>query len=54
MKNNQNPDPITLARREYHRQWRKNNPDKVAAAMQRFWEKKLKQMEAAKEEGKNE
>lgn len=25
------------ARREYHRQWRAKNPDKVKAAQQRYW-----------------
>ena len=26
--------------REYHRQWRRDNPDKHKAIMDRFWEKK--------------
>ena len=29
-------------RREYARQWRKNNPDKVNAAIARYWEKRVK------------
>ena len=28
------------ARRQYMREWRKNNPDKVRAHQQRYWEKK--------------
>ena len=28
------------ARRQYQREWRKNNPDKVRAHQQRYWEKK--------------
>ena len=28
------------ARRKYHREWRKKNPDKVKATQQRYWEKK--------------
>lgn len=43
-----NPDIETFAmeaakreaRREYHRQWRKNNPDKVKAIRERYWRKK--------------
>lgn len=34
------------ARREYKRQWRKKNPDKVKAAEKRYWEKKAAQMTA--------
>jgi len=29
---------------EKHREWRANNPEKQQAIMQRFWEKKVKQM----------
>lgn len=28
------------ARREYQRQWRRNNPDKVREHNRRYWEKK--------------
>ena len=28
------------AKREYQRQWRARNPDKVRAANQRYWDKK--------------
>lgn len=29
------------AQREYHRQWRKNNPDLKAASNKRYWEKRV-------------
>lgn len=28
------------ARRQYQREWRRNNPDKVRAYNERYWEKK--------------
>lgn len=28
------------ARRQYQREWRRNNPDKVKAQRNRYWEKK--------------
>jgi hypothetical protein len=28
------------AKRQYHREWRKNNPDRVKASQQRYWAKK--------------
>lgn len=31
------------ARNEYLREWRKRNPDKVAAIKARYWEKKAKE-----------
>lgn len=31
------------AKREYNRQWRKNNPDKIREAQRRYWEKKAAQ-----------
>ena len=31
------------ARREYQRQWRARNPDKVRANNQRYWEKKARE-----------
>lgn len=34
------------ARREYYREWRKKNPDKVKAIQERYWMKKA--MAAAK------
>jgi len=33
------------ARREYHKEWRRNNPDKVQAAQMRYWSKKMHQVE---------
>ena len=32
------------ARRQYQRNWRKNNPDKVKAIQQRHWEKKAREL----------
>ena len=32
------------ARREYYRRWRKENPDRVASAQARFWEKRARQI----------
>lgn len=32
-------DAAKEARREYRRQWAKNNPDKVRAMQERYWEK---------------
>ncbi|MDB2076549.1 hypothetical protein PMZ66_13105 [Clostridium paraputrificum] len=32
------------AQREYMRQWRARNKDKVKAAQERYWEKKAKKM----------
>lgn len=31
------------ARKEYQRQWRNKNKDKVKAAQERYWEKKAKE-----------
>lgn len=33
-------------RREYKRQWYKNNKDKVRASQKRYWEKKAAELEA--------
>lgn len=42
------------ARREYQREWRRKNPDKVKAAADRYWEKKAAEMEAREQrEGDN-
>jgi len=35
-------DEAKKARREYARQWRLNNPDKVRANLARYWERKAK------------
>lgn len=32
------------ARRQYQREWRRKNPDKVKACQQRYWEKKGREM----------
>lgn len=34
------------ASREYYRRWREKNPDKVAAAQERFWSRKAKEYRA--------
>ena len=33
------------ARREYHRKWRKENPEKYLANVKRYWERQASQME---------
>lgn len=33
-------DPIKMAQREYYREWRKRNPEKVAEINRRYWAKK--------------
>ena len=38
------------ARREYYRQYRKKNPDKVREANRRYWEKKARESAAEQEE----
>lgn len=40
---------IKEAQREYQRQWRAKNPDKVRAKNRRYWEKKAR--EAMEKEG---
>lgn len=37
-------DLVREAQREYGRQWRKKNPDKVKAKNRRFWERKALEM----------
>ena len=37
---NDNATEIKKARREYYREWRKNNPDRVAQIQERYWLKK--------------
>ncbi len=41
---------IRLIQNEYHRKWRKENPEKVQAINDRFWRKKLKENELQNEE----
>lgn len=38
-------EAIKEAKREYYKNWRANNKDKVKAINQRFWEKKRKELE---------
>lgn len=40
----------TLARREYHRQWRKKNPDKVEQTTKKFYLKQALKMQEQQEE----
>lgn len=40
-------EEIREARREYDRQWRQKNPDKVRAKNRRFYEKKARERRAA-------
>ena len=39
------------ARRQYQREWRKKNPDKVRAQNERYWEKKGQEYLAALAKG---
>ena len=32
---------IRSIKREYYREWRKKNPDKVRAAQERYWQRQL-------------
>ena len=41
------------ARREYLRQWRKANPDKVRANTMRYWQRVAERERAAAQEGQN-
>ena len=36
---------IRKANREYKKEWRKKNPDKVKAANERYWLKKAKELQ---------
>ncbi len=40
-------DRAKEARREYKRQWAKNNPDKIRAQQERYWSKKAAAQEPA-------
>lgn len=37
------------AKREYAREWRKKNKDKIKAAQERYWNKKAKKLTNSKE-----
>ena len=39
-------------RKEYHREWRKNNKDKVAEYNRNYWMKKAKELEEEKHDDK--
>ena len=47
-------EQIKAAKREYDRQWRKNNPEKVRAIQNRYWLRRFKKMteEAAEATGR--
>lgn len=40
---------IIQARRDYHREWRKNHPENVTAAQLRYWNKKAQRAEQQRE-----
>lgn len=42
-------EEINKERREYKREWRKKNPDKVKAANERYWLKKAAERKAREE-----
>jgi DnaJ-domain-containing protein 1 len=46
-------EDVRAVKREYDRQWRKNNPDKVRAKNRRYWEKQARKMQAARNQGGN-
>lgn len=41
-----------MARNEYARRWRKENPDKVAAIAERYWTKKAEALNAGANAGR--
>lgn len=41
------------AKREYQRKWRQENPDKVRAATERYWQRRAEREAAAAEVGKD-
>lgn len=42
-------EPAKQARREYYREWRRKNPDKVKATQQRYWLRKAEQIQRAEQ-----
>lgn len=42
-------DAAKMAQREYARQWRRKNPDKVRENNRRYWEKKAAQANGGEE-----
>ena len=45
-------EKIKAAQREYHRQWRAANPDKVKERSRRYWLNRAEKMEAEKQKAK--
>ena len=43
---------IRLIKNEYHKKWRKQNPEKVQAIYERFWRKKIIEQENRKDDTK--
>lgn len=41
-------DAARMAQREYARQWRRKNPDKVREKNRRYWERKAQQMQESR------
>lgn len=39
-------DEMRKAKREYHREWRRNNPERIAQIQERFWLKKAAAIQA--------
>lgn len=39
-------DEKRKAKREYYREWRRNNPERVAQIQERFWQKKAAAIQA--------
>lgn len=52
MKDKKIQDLAREAQREYQREWRAKNPDKVRAKNQRYWERKARKLLEASEEGR--
>jgi hypothetical protein len=46
-------EQAAAARRAYKRKWAKENPDKVKAQQERYWQKRAEQEAAAGEPAKN-
>lgn len=42
------------AQREYHKEWRRKNPDKVRAKNERYWRRRAERMKAEKEAASSE
>lgn len=50
---NHTDETIKKLQREYLRQWRAKNPDKVKAANRRYWEKKAANQKAGDADAEN-